>query len=145
MLVTDNGPQYSSQEFTAFASNLGFTHITSSPYYPQSNGLAEKTVKTVKGLLKNSKNPHLALLCYRATPLAWCNLSPAELLMGRKHRTDVPIQSSSLNPQWEYLTQFREKRQGEKGKAETGLRSTTPYKTTPRHPRQHRCMKHNWV
>ena len=65
-----------------FAFKYGFTHITSSPRYPQSNGLAERTVKSMKGLLKESGDHHLTLLCYRATPLPWCNLSPAELLMG---------------------------------------------------------------
>ena len=44
-------------------------------------------VKTVKKLLEDI---YMALLSYRATPLPWCGLSPAELLMGRKIRTDVP-------------------------------------------------------
>ena len=109
ILMSDNGPQYSSQEFAAFASQYGFTHTTSSPHYPQSNGLAERTVKTAKGLLKESTDPHLALLTYRATPLPWCNLSPAELLMGRKLRTNVPATTTSLVPQWEFLATFREK------------------------------------
>ena len=55
----------------------GFTYIISSPYYPQSNDLnhsPERTVQSVKGLLKDSNDPHIALLCYWATPLAWCNL-----------------------------------------------------------------------
>ena len=66
-----------------FASSYGFNHVTSSPHYPQSNGLAEWTVKTVKGLLEQSTDQHLALLTYRATPFPWCGLSPAELLMGK--------------------------------------------------------------
>ena len=44
-LVTDNGPQYVSQEMNQFSATYGFNHITSSPYYAQSNSLAERTVK----------------------------------------------------------------------------------------------------
>ena len=36
IVVTDNGSQYSSQTFTAFADAHGFTHRTSSPRYQQS-------------------------------------------------------------------------------------------------------------
>ena len=51
IIVSDNGPQYDSAEMKAFAASYGFRHITSSPHYPQSNGLAERMVKTMKGLL----------------------------------------------------------------------------------------------
>ena len=47
--ISDNGPQYISQEMKDFADTYGFKH-TSSPYNPQGNGLAERTVKTVKSL-----------------------------------------------------------------------------------------------
>ena len=59
------------------------------PYYPRGNGEAERAVRTLKNLLKGVKNPYLALMSYRATPLPWCNLSPAQLLMGRRIRTVV--------------------------------------------------------
>ena len=50
------------------------SHITSSPYFTQSNGQVEHTIKTVKKLLAGSDNPHLTLLNYRSTPFPWCNL-----------------------------------------------------------------------
>ena len=56
IVVTDNGPQYSSQTFTAFADAHGFTHRTRSPRYPQSNGVSGRDVKTIKGLLKKSED-----------------------------------------------------------------------------------------
>ena len=33
-------------------------------------------------------------------------ISPAELLMGRKLRTDIPIAKTLLTPQWSYLPEF---------------------------------------
>ena len=55
------------------------------------------------------KQAALALLTYRATPFPCCNLSPAELLMGRKTRTELPQIKSQLVPRWTYLETFRHK------------------------------------
>ena len=91
--MSDNGPQYSSEQFTEFASQYGFLHITSSPKYPQSNGAAERAVRTIKDILKRNKmqngDMYMVMLAYRLTPLE-NGLSPAELLMGQKLRTTVP-------------------------------------------------------
>ena len=106
-VVSDNGPQFSSQEFSDFASNYQFAHVTSSPHYPASNGQAKRAVKIAKQLLKNADDPFLALLSYRATPLPWCGKSPAKLLMGRKLRSNIPQITDSLVPQWSYLQEFR--------------------------------------
>ena len=108
-LVSDNGPQYVSQEMKKFAADYGFCHITSNPHYPQSNGLAERSVKTMKSILCQTADPYLALHTFRTTPMPWCGLSPAELLMGRKLRTDIPQVTGNLIPQWTLLDHFHKK------------------------------------
>ena len=40
-LVIDNRPCYTSKEFQMLMQSMSVNHITSSPHYPQSNGLAE--------------------------------------------------------------------------------------------------------
>ena len=94
-VVSDNGPQYSCEEFSLFATSYGFTHVTSSPKHPSGNGEAERAVETVKNLLRGSEDPYNALLNYRATPLA-NGLRSTEILMSRKLRTKLPMKSSTL-------------------------------------------------
>ena len=106
-LRTDNGPQFNLIEFTEFVQQYDFTHNTSSPHFPASNGQAERTVQIIRQLLKNADDYHLVLLSYRATPFPWCGKSPAELFMGRKIRTLLPQTTASLVPQWHYLPEFK--------------------------------------
>eukprot|EP00118_Oscarella_pearsei_P022857 m.267737 g.267737 ORF g.267737 m.267737 type:complete len:251 (+) comp40519_c0_seq8:2857-3609(+) len=79
------------------------TYETSSPRYPQSNGLVERAVQTVKGMLKKAiharQDFRLVLLAYRVTPHETTKVSPARLLMGRQLRTSLPVLSSQLKPQ----------------------------------------------
>ena len=106
-VMSDNGPQFISLEFAEFATRYHFKHITSSPLYLTSNGQAERSVKTVKHLLRNAEDPFLALLAYQATPMPWCGKSPAELLMGRSLRSTVPQTNNQLVSSWSYLQDFR--------------------------------------
>jgi len=100
-IVSDNGPQYTSREFQVFTRNWGIQHITSSPIYPQSNGLAERTVKTVKRLLDKAKasgnDPYLAMLEYLNMPLE-DQASPAQLLMSRRTRSIMPLTQRQRRP-----------------------------------------------
>ena len=95
-LISDNGPQFDSQKMKEFSQSYGFQHVTTSPYYPQANRLAERTVKTVKRLIEHSSDPYRALLSYRATLIPWCALTSAELFMGRKIKTDIPQSKDKL-------------------------------------------------
>ena len=51
-LVSDNGPQFTSEGFSQFMRMNGIKHICSAPYHPSSNGLAERFVQTFKWATK---------------------------------------------------------------------------------------------
>ena len=48
VLVTDNGTPFTSTEFSEFTRNNGIRHVRVSPFYPSSNGLAERAVKPLE-------------------------------------------------------------------------------------------------
>ena len=113
-VVSDNGPQYTSKEFTKFATDWDFKHNTSSPRYPQSNGLAEKYVQITKRLIekarKDGRDPFLSLLEYRNTPIDK-EASPAQLLMSRRLRSVLPITYSQLHPMVQDPARVKEERE----------------------------------
>ena len=103
VLISDNGPQFASEEFRTFARRLDIEHRTSSPAYPQSNGKAENAVRTVKTLWKKAwaagENPQWALLAWRNAPSEATGVSPAQLMFGRPCRTFLPVTRSTLTPE----------------------------------------------
>ena len=76
-------PLHNRQAFNTFTEKLGITHVTSSPHYVRSNGLAERYVRYIKGTLKKPSDMQLALLNIRATPVDAKPPSPADMLLGR--------------------------------------------------------------
>ena len=133
-VMSDNGPQYSSIEFYRFAKDYQFVHSTSSPKFPQSNGEAERAVRTIKNLLRKAEDPYVVLLEYRSTPVT-CGYSPAELLMNRKLRSSVPISPAKLQPSIPNYTQLkradevRTKQQAEVFNARHRTKELTPLNT----------------
>ena len=95
-VVTDNGPQFTSDEFQAFMLNNAIQHTRCAPYHPASNGLAERFVQTFKHAMKASeKQAHslshcLAnfLLTYRSTLIQQLVLPPASFSC---NETFVPV------------------------------------------------------
>ncbi|XP_050745817.1 uncharacterized protein K02A2.6-like [Drosophila biarmipes] len=45
-MVSDNGPQLTADAFEEFCKRHGIKHITTAPFHPASNGLAERFVQT---------------------------------------------------------------------------------------------------
>ena len=98
VLVSDNGPQYTSAEFKQFCKEWNVNHETISPGNSQANGAAEAAVKTVKRIFRKCKasgdNPYKGLLNYYNTPTEGLTTCPAQRLLGRKTRTMLPTTDS---------------------------------------------------
>ena len=147
-LMSDGGTQYSSSEFADFAQQWGFEHVTSSPYHPHSNGLAERTVQTVKNILSktlhSNQDPLLAILEYRNTPIDDIG-SLTELLMSRKLSSLLPTTQKKLRPtlQPQQVTQARMLRRQKKQKQYYDRR-TKPLKDIRHGERVRILQQHKW-
>lgn len=102
VLVSDNGPSLVSTEFKQFLTKNGIKHVTSAPYHPASNGLAERAVRVFKEGVKKMGEGSVEtkvsrfLLKYRTTPQTTTGETPAELLMNRRLRTHLDLVRPSL-------------------------------------------------
>ena len=92
-IYSDNGPQFKSRKYCKFLKNHKIKKKSSSPYFPQSNGLAESMVKVAKSLIRkcHRSNQDLAmgLLNLRNSPLKG-RASPAQLLLGHQIQDNLP-------------------------------------------------------
>lgn len=99
-IVSDNGTQFTSALFQQFLEGNGIEHLRSSPYYPMSNGQAERFVDTFKRALTKlngegttHKILQTFLQCYRSTPNKnnENNRTPAEVLLGKNIHTNLDL------------------------------------------------------
>ena len=94
-LISNNRPCYASETFTQLMAEYQVNHITSSPNYPQSNGLAEKCIQIIKNLFHKAKEEgqdlYKCLMTYRNTPLSSTLQSPMQILSNRITRSTLPL------------------------------------------------------
>lgn len=109
---SDGGPQFTSIEFDKFTKEWSITHIKSSPRYPLSNGMVERSKQYIKKLLRKAfedkKDIHLVLLSYRNTPID-DSISPAQIMMSRRLRSLLPIPNIQLKPKLINFKHFNKK------------------------------------
>jgi transposase InsO family protein len=100
-LVTDNGTQFTSNEFNKFTEINGIKHYFSAPYNPMSNGQAERFVDIFKRTFRKLKGEgtpskesiDTLLVTYRTTPNDSLpnGKCPAEVFLGRKPKTTLDL------------------------------------------------------
>ena len=94
-LVSNNGPQFISDEFSTFMKTNGVKHIRCAPYQPASNGAVKRLVQTFKKAIKTASDTNFALasflLSYCTTPHSTTNEAPCKLFLGRKRRTRLDL------------------------------------------------------
>ena len=116
-IVSDNGPYYSAETFTKLMTDYSVNHITSSPHYPQLNGLTEKYLQIVKNLFykahQEGKDLSKSLMIYRNTLLSNKLQSPMQMLQSQTTRTQLPMSNAARTQQGLGSEQLRVKSKNE--------------------------------
>lgn len=103
-IKADYGPQFR-EEFKNLCDQYDIKLIHSLPYAPHQNGEVErqnqgilKSIRISQALNRDWKmDLNDYLLAYRSTPQMTTNISPAELLFGRKIKTRIPLTVNNGN------------------------------------------------
>ena len=101
-LITDNGVQFTSDEFQTFLKQHGIRHSRSALYAPQSNGAVERFNRVLKEGIKANMSEgktfwtslRQTVANYRATPHTVTGVTPSSLMLAFTVRTPVTMLSS---------------------------------------------------
>ena len=105
---SDNGPPFSSEPFSPFLTSHAIDHITSSPFYPRSNGFIERQIRTIKTSSATAQASNTSIdqllqtLC--STPIGPSLPSPCKILLNRTDpKTGHPSTPIDLEQVRDYL------------------------------------------
>ena len=108
-ILTDNGPEFISQEFSTVVERYNMVHVKTTPYKPSSNGAIERVNRTIGELLRvltretNKWDEVLsrALLTYNHTVHSETGCTPAERIMRLSHNVHtLPLLSAGISNPW---------------------------------------------
>ena len=103
IIRSDGGPQFRS-EYDEYCKKNSIKHELSSPYNPESNGLAESAVKNLKSIILRCEDTGEEL---KPAIAAWRNMvradgsSPSQMFFGRVQKQKLPLlnpNATSFNP-----------------------------------------------
>ena len=97
-ITTDNGPQFVSETFHQYLTEMGIAHRQITPLYPAANGEVERQNRSILKRLRIAQAEGRSwkeelqtyLIMYRSTAHSVTGVSPAEKLLGRRMRTKLP-------------------------------------------------------
>ena len=97
-VVTDNAPQFVSQEFKDFLRDAGIDHRRVTPYHPEANAAVERFNATLVSAIRKAREDGkdwkealpTFLLTYRTTPHPATKSTPSRLTFNRDLRTKMP-------------------------------------------------------
>ena len=115
--MTDNGPQFTCNEFEYYLKERNIKHRYSAIYHPQGNSEIERfnrvlndSVQTTKLTGRNIKlSTREFLAIYRSTPHATTGVEPSILLHGRHLRTKLDIAGVTKYPSAAPLHELRQR------------------------------------
>ena len=105
LLTSDNGKQFTSQEFKDYLKQHGIKLRVVTPYWPSANGEVERFNRTLGKFIKCThsagkdwrKELNGFLLQYRTTPHSTTGKPPASLLFKHKVKNDLPTFQNKAN------------------------------------------------
>ncbi|MCO5584110.1 hypothetical protein L7F22_038033 [Adiantum nelumboides] len=117
-ILSDRGPRFRADLLDALLENLSIKHVHSTPYYPQCNGLVEKTNGVLcKIITKHVRdrpqdwNKHLtaALWAYRTSFKVSTQFTPYHLVYGQEALLPIEVELGSLRVLARETTSSKEK------------------------------------
>ena len=108
-ILTDNGPEFISEEFGALLDRFNIVHVRTTPYKPSSNGAVERVNRTIGELLRvlteeaRKWDEYLpqALLTYNHTVHSEIGCTPAEKILKVSYDIDsLPVLSAEIRHPW---------------------------------------------
>nr|XP_028962161.1 uncharacterized protein LOC114826255 [Malus domestica] len=100
-IIRDGGSHFCNRKFEALLKKYNVTHKVSTPYHPQTSGLAEVSNREVKQILEKTVSPNRkdwsmrlndALSTYRTTYKTLIGMSPFRLVYGKPCRLPVELE-----------------------------------------------------
>jgi len=153
ILISDGGPQYTSNEFKSFSKQWSFDHNVTSPGNSKANGAAEAAVKIVKIMMRKCKlqheDPYLGLLSIRNTVNEGWQSSPVQRMFGRATKTLLPTAARHLRqssvPTHEDPHQANKRRAQEAQRFDQHARDLKPLRVgTSVHTQPSALFSHAW-